>query len=328
MSDVFFAELEIPPPDHHLGVGSARHGAQTGEMLVRLEDVLLREKPDSVLVYGDTNSTLAGALAAAKLNIPVSHVEAGLRSFNRTMPEEINRIVADHLSDFLFAPTDAAVKNLHHEGIPASRIFRTGDVMYDAALYYGRKAELQSDILRQLDLTPKKYVLATVHRAENTDAASRLQAIFSAFAELAREITVVMPLHPRTRQALQALHVQLDSNHGLKLITPVGYLDMIMLEKNAALIATDSGGVQKEAFFYGVPCTILRAETEWVELVESGWNTLVSPAEGPARIVEVVRQSADGAKPSRPEIYGDGNSAQLIVRQLQKKTRAALGEHQ
>ena len=277
MSEVFFQELEIPKPDYYLGIGSGTHGAQTGRMLEAIEQVLLQIVPDLVLVYGDTNSTLAGALAAVKLHVPVAHVEAGLRSYNRRMPEEINRVLTDHASDLLFAPTEAAVENLKQEGISSNRIFLVGDVMYDASLYYGAKAERESRILQQLGLRPKQYVLATIHRAENTDDAQRLRSIFDGLELAAKEIPVIIPLHPRTREALkQEAQLSKVAQHVL-VIQPVGYLDMVMLEKHSRLIATDSGGVQKEAFFYNVPCMTLRSETEWVELVELGWNRLVPP---------------------------------------------------
>ncbi|MGI5912560.1 MAG: non-hydrolyzing UDP-N-acetylglucosamine 2-epimerase [Syntrophomonadaceae bacterium] len=275
MSDVFFEELAIPHPDYHLGIGSASHGAQTGRMLEEIEKVLIKEKPDLVLVYGDTNSTLAGALAAAKLHISVAHVEAGLRSFNRQMPEEINRVLTDHIADMLFAPTQTSVDNLKNEGISEDKIFLVGDVMYDAALYYGKLAAEESRILERYKLQPRQYILATIHRAENTDAPVRLRAILEGISKVAVEIPVVLPLHPRTREALirEGLYEMVIKS--LAVIPPVGYLDMVMLEKNACLIVTDSGGVQKEAYFYRVPCVTLRGETEWVELVEAGWNVLV-----------------------------------------------------
>jgi len=277
MSEVFFEELEIPRPDYNLGIGSATHGAQTGRMLEAIEEVLLREKPDWVLVYGDTNSTLAGALAAVKLHIPVAHIEAGLRSFNRRMPEEINRVLTDHASDILFAPTKAAVENLRREGISEEQIQLVGDVMYDAALYYGKKAECQSQSLNRLGLKPKEYILATIHRAENTDDPRRLRAIFEGLAEVDQEMKVVLPLHPRTRVVLVEVGLYDKVARSVCLIEPVGYLDMVMLEKNARAIATDSGGVQKEAFFHRVPCLTLREETEWVELVDLGWNCIIPP---------------------------------------------------
>lgn len=312
LSDVFFRELEIPHPNHQLCIGSGRHGWQTGRMLEALEEVLLAERPARVLVYGDTNSTLAGALAAAKLHLPVAHVEAGLRSFNRAMPEEINRIVADHLADALFAPTTTAAANLRHEGMAEAAIFEVGDVMYDAALFYAEVAAARSRILELLALTPGAYALATVHRAENTDRPERLNAIFEGLEALARACPVVLPLHPRTRAAMQRAGLAPASDSRLRLIEPVGYLDMVMLERHARLIATDSGGVQKEAFFYRVPCVTLRAETEWTELVELGWNRLVPPVDG-----AVVRKGllggleAPAGRDAAP--YGDGRAATRIT---------------
>ncbi len=309
MSQVFFEELQIPKPDYNLGIGSGTHGAQTGRMLEAIEQVLMKEKPDSVLVYGDTNTTLAGALAGVKLHIPVAHVEAGLRSFNRRMPEEINRILTDHASDVLFSPTEAAVENLLREGIPEDRIHQVGDVMYDAAIYYAPRAKARSQILDHLELQPKGYILATVHRAENTDDTSRLRAIFEGLGIIAKKIPVLFLIHPRTRAALDQEGMMVDLPKHLHLFEPIGYLDMIMLEKNARLIATDSGGVQKEAFFYQVPCITLREETEWVELVELGWNVLVGC--DPSRIAE----AAFKAQPhiNTPSLYGDGHAAERIV---------------
>src|SRR6185369_1335901 len=250
MSDVFFRELGIPAPVHHLGIGGLAHGAMTGRMLEALEQVMQQEKPDRVLVYGDTNSTLAGALAAAKLKIPVAHVEAGLRSFNRAMPEEVNRVVTDHLSALLFAPTAQAMENLRREGIAAASIVRTGDVMYDAALAFGEIAEKHSRVLETHGLAPKSYFLATVHRAENTDDPVRLRAMFQGLADVSARHPVVLPLHPRTRKLLAGLQLQVPDS--LRMIDPVGFLDMLVLERNALAIATDSGGVQKEAYFHRV----------------------------------------------------------------------------
>ena len=314
MSDVFFDELEIPRPDYHLGIGSALHGAQTGRMLEAIERVMLDERPDMVLVYGDTNSTLAGALAAAKLHIPVAHVEAGLRSFNRQMPEEINRVLADHVSTLLFAPTQTAVDNLADEGISDEKVNRVGDVMYDVALYYADKDDAQSRILDDLKLSAEQYVLATVHRAENTDNTERLRAIIDGLSGVARDIAVVLPLHPRTRSALQRHGLMEIADSQLTIIPPVSYLDMIMLEKNAAVIATDSGGVQKEAYFYRVPCVTLRDETEWVELVKIGANRLCPPSCS-KEIEDIVRAGLrDGfQKDARLDLYGDGRSAERIV---------------
>ncbi len=251
LSDLFFRELEIPPPARNLGIGSGPHGAQTGRMLEAVEAAFLEDRPDRVVVYGDTNSTLAGAVAAVKLHIPVAHVEAGLRSFNRRMPEEINRVLTDHASDLLFAPTAAAVENLRREGIPESRVRLSGDVMYDAALHFGRAASAREGLLRKLDLAPRAYVLATVHRAENTDDAARLQGILGGLARLAARLPVVWPMHPRTRAVLAARGIALPA--GVRAVDPVGYLDMILLETRARAIVTDSGGVQKEAFMYGIP---------------------------------------------------------------------------
>jgi UDP-N-acetylglucosamine 2-epimerase len=272
MSQLFFRELDIPEPDYNLGVGSGPHGAQTGTMLVRIERVLRKEKPDWVLVYGDTNSTLAGALAAAKLHIPVAHVEAGLRSFNRRMPEELNRVVVDHVSDLLFAPTETAMKNLEREGL-IERAHLVGDVMEEALHYYLPIARERSTILKRLQLDPKSYYLVTVHRAENTDSKQSLENILRALVQL--DHPVVFPLHPRTRKMIERFGLGRFLNaDGIRYLDPVGYLEMLVLEENALTILTDSGGVQKEAYWLGVPCVTLREETEWVETVETGWNVL------------------------------------------------------
>ncbi|MGB9919726.1 MAG: non-hydrolyzing UDP-N-acetylglucosamine 2-epimerase [Moorellales bacterium] len=313
MSQVFFDELDLKAPDYHLGVGSGSHAHQTGEMLKRIEEVLIKEGPNLVVVYGDTNSTLAGALAAAKLGIPVAHVEAGLRSFNREMPEEINRVLADHLSALLFCPTRTAVENLRREGIIRG-VHLVGDVMYDALIRYADLAERKSSIMGELGLTPGAYALATVHRAESTDRPERLEGIFRGLAALARDgLTVVVPLHPRTRKALSSLDANTDGlTRDLMLLEPVSYLDMLVLEKNARLILTDSGGVQKEAFFFRVPCLTLREETEWVETVETGWNTLVGW--DPQRIACAAYQARPGVQAAAP--YGDGRAAERIVEVL------------
>lgn len=315
MSDIFFRQLDIPTPDYNLGVGSGTHGAQTGRMLEAIERVLLDERPDFVLVYGDTNSTLAGALAAAKVHIPIAHVEAGLRSFRRSMPEEINRVVADHVSDLLLAPTQAAVENLRHEGIPDGRIYLVGDVMYDAALYFGEKAERESNVLRRLGIEAKSYLLVTVHRAENTDDLSNLKAIFGGVMRVAQKLPVVLPMHPRTQDALRRSGL-LDLVANTLIVTePQGYLDMVMLEKHAVLIATDSGGVQKEAFFYRVPCVTLREETEWVELLALGWNRLVSPTT-PEAVESGILSGLSIGQAEEAQPYGDGHAAERIVRVL------------
>lgn len=311
MSQMFFDELGLKSLDYHLGVGSGTHAEQTAEMLKRIEQVLMKEKPDVVMVYGDTNSTLAGALAAAKLHIPVAHVEAGLRSFNRRMLEEINRVLTDHISDFLFCPTQTAVNNLKQEGITKG-VYLVGDVMYDAVLMYGELAERKSNILKTLNIKPKSYALATVHRAENTDDPERLSTIFKAFKEIAENgLPVVVPLHPRTRNALSSLKPNPLSHIPafLRLIDPVSYLDMLVLEKNAKVILTDSGGVQKEAFFFKVPCVTLREKTEWVETVEAGWNTLAGY--DPEKIVKAAMKARPGVESTWP--YGDGRAAAWIV---------------
>jgi UDP-GlcNAc3NAcA epimerase len=315
MSDIFFAELGIPRPAQHLGIGGGGHGQQTGRMLEAIEKVLLDLKPDWLLVYGDTNSTLAGALAAAKLHIRVAHVEAGLRSFNRRMPEELNRVLTDHAADLLFAPTTAAAAHLHAEGIPDTRVRLVGDVMYDAALIHGERSELQSRVLDDLGLKAGHYILATIHRAENTDDALRLRAIFEGLLSLAREMPVVLPLHPRTRGAVDRAGLLGAVEAGLRLVPPVGYLDMVRLERNARLIATDSGGVQKEAFFYRVPCVTLRDETEWVELVELGWNHLVAPTDAPS-VADGLRAGLNAPAGIDAHPYGDGHSAEKILAAL------------
>lgn len=317
MSRVFFEELDIPRPHYSLNVGSSSHGKQTAAMLEGIESVLLREKPDVVVVYGDTNSTLAGALAAVKLHIPVAHVEAGLRSFNRRMPEEVNRVLTDHSSDILLAPTKTAVSNLLEEGIPPEAISLAGDVMYDAALYYAERANARSRILDMLRLRPKQYVLSTLHRAENTDDAQRLTDILGGLERIARDVPVVLPLHPRTRFALEAVGLAQNSKTGMMLLEPVGYLDMMMLEKNALVIVTDSGGVQKEAFFHGVPCVTLRDETEWTELLELRWNRLASPLTSDMvvqRYEEAIQEPA--GKDAMP--YGNGLSSEIIVETLRE----------
>jgi UDP-GlcNAc3NAcA epimerase len=313
MSDVFFRELDIAEPTVNLGIGSGSHGRQTGRMLEALEATLLEQKPDKVLVYGDTNSTLAGVLAAAKLHVPVAHVEAGLRSFNRRMPEEINRIVADTLADILLVPTEAGARNLRAEGIDPAKIHLVGDVMFDAALMFAQRAESTSRVLETHSLRPGSYILATVHRAENTDVPARLGNIVAALAEIARQMPVVWPVHPRTRAAIDRENL-LGGAAGVRMISPVGYLDMIRLEKAAALVVTDSGGVQKEAMFYQVPCLTLRDETEWVESVELGWNRLCKP-ESVAAIVDAAR-AAIGTRGRQGFPYGQGDAAVRIARCL------------
>ena len=286
----------------------------TGRMLEQVEKVLLTEKPDVVLVYGDTNSTLAGALAAAKLHIPVAHVEAGLRSFNIAMPEEVNRILTDRISRWLFTPTAAASAHLRREGVAYAQIEEVGDVMYDVALHHGSRVDASGRILAALGLAPASYVLATVHRAENTDHEQRLMAIVDGLQAVAQQMPVVWPLHPRTRGVMQGMGRLAGLSPNLRLIDPVGYLDMVQLEKYAAAIATDSGGVQKEAFFYRVPCVTLRDETEWVELVDAGWNRLVPPLN--ADTVRCAVGAAIGSTGKPVEPYGSGDAALKIVNAL------------
>jgi len=313
MSAVFFQELKIPKPDFNLGVGSGFHGWQTAQMLIRIEEILIKQKPDLAMVYGDTNSTLAGALAAVKLHIPIAHVEAGLRSFNRKMPEEINRILTDHCADILFCPTKTAINNLRNEGFtnivndgkivesidsslptphsfhlthhPSPLTLNVGDTMYDVVLQFLKIAQRRSTILEDLGMKPKEYLVATVHRPYNTDIPENLESIISAFIEINEPIIFIV--HPRTRKILESLSPsRLTPYSSLKMISPVGYLDMLILEQNARAILTDSGGIQKEAYFFGVPCVTMRTETEWIETVEAGWNVAVGADRG--KIVEAV----------------------------------------
>ena len=315
MSQVFFDELNISEPDINLEVGSSSHGRQTGQILMRIEEVLLREEPDWVLVYGDTNSTLAGALAAVKLQIPLAHVEAGLRSFNREMPEEYNRVLTDHCSALLFCPTQTAVDNLEREGI-TNNVHLVGDTMYDAALKFGQVALRRSTILQELELDPKCYLLATVHRPYNTDRPEHLQCILNAFDELNEP--VIFPVHPRTRRKINDLKDItgiLSKKSNLRLIEPVGYLDMLMLEQNARMILTDSGGMQKEAYFFGVPCVTLRPETEWVETVEAGWNVVAGKES--ESIVSAVHSLVPPE--SHPRLFGEGQAASRCVALMEEE---------
>lgn len=318
MSDVFFEELGMNKPTYHLDIHGGSHGEMTGRMLIEIEKVLLAEKPDVVLVYGDTNSTLAGSLAAIKLHIPVAHVEAGLRSFNIAMPEEVNRILTDRIARWLFTPTEIAASHLKREGVESERIAPVGDVMFDVALHHGSRVSSQGGFLGKLvaqhGIHPGKYCLATIHRAENTDNLNRLGSIVDALTIFAKDVPVVLPLHPRTRGVLLK-QGKLDAlARNVILIDPVGYLDMVQLEKYAALIATDSGGVQKEAFFYRVPCVTLRDETEWVELVVGGWNRLASPSNS-ADVLAALRASI-GSVGREMTPYGSGNAANRIVDRL------------
>jgi UDP-GlcNAc3NAcA epimerase len=333
MSQVFFDQLEIPEPNYHLEVGSGTHGDQTGRMLAAIEKVLMDEKPDAVLVYGDTNSTLAGALAAAKLHFPVGHVEGGMRSFNRRMPEEINRVLTDHVAKWHFCATETAVKNLKNEGITEG-VHLVGDVMYDAVMLYKDVANDRSKILEQLQLIPvtsygsrvTKYALATVHRAENTDDPIRLRNIMEALVEISKEMPVVFPVHPRTRKAIENARlrdlIKMDGSPvtghgsrkcGVMAVDPLSYIDMLRLESSASVILTDSGGMQKEAFWLRVPCVTMRDETEWVETVEAGWNNVVGADK--QAIVSATLCALDMRKEGRPHL-GSSEASYEILRRL------------
>lgn len=310
MSGVFFEGLDLPRPDANLNVGSGPHGAQTGSMLKGIEEVLTTNTPDWVLVYGDTNSTLAGALAAAKLEIPVAHVEAGLRSFNRSMPEEINRIVTDHLANLLLCPSLTAVNHLASEGV-SSGVHEIGDVMLDVLNWAKEKeASARSGLLERLRCREKEYLLVTIHRSENTDHPERLSRILSALNALKEP--VIFPIHPRARKAIAKLELSLEPH--VRLLDPLGYLEMVALTNSARLVLTDSGGLQKEAYWLGVPCLTLRDETEWVETVAAGWNILVGAE--PERIVNSVRSFAPA--PERPELYGSGRASTQCVELLER----------
>lgn len=310
MSGVFLQELDIPAPEVNLQIGSGTHGAQTARMLEALEQVMLRRRPSCVLVYGDTNSTLAGALAAVKLHIPVVHVEAGLRSFNEAMPEEINRVLTDRVASLLFTPTAEADANLAREGVPADRIRRVGDVMYDAVLHDA--ATSTDEHIGTLGLAPGGYVLATIHRAENTDEPTKLRVIVDALDEVARTLPVVLPLHPRALRALDAARLTFQR---VRTLAPQGYRAMMALERHARIIITDSGGVQKEAYFHGVPCVTLRAETEWVELIDAGWNRL-APPQSVSMIAKAVASAMELPPVERPAFYGNGRAGEIIIREL------------
>jgi UDP-GlcNAc3NAcA epimerase len=338
MSDVFFEELDLPPPKHALGVGSGSHGAQTAAMMQRLDPILVAEAPDWVLVYGDTNSTIAAALTSAKLGMPVAHIEAGLRSFNRSMPEEINRVVSDHVSTVLFCPSLAAIQNLSAEGfnavlaqgalvepdtIPAIDaptpdqpvVLNCGDVMYDSILMYNSSGQ-RSEAIAALGLEPREYYLVTIHRAGNSDSSEVLARLISILSQLDKP--VVFPVHPRTAARLRDDGIRMSAD--IRLIDPLGYFDMLSIERSAAAIVTDSGGVQKEAFYFGVPCITLRDETEWVETVSTGWNVLVgADVENALHAIRGARPGQDGASP-----YGTGRAAETIVRFLGRFPRQVL----
>lgn len=304
MSDIFFEELGIPKPDYNLNIGSSNHGHQTGNMLIALEDIYLKEKPDIVLVYGDTNSTLAGSLCASKLLIPVAHVEAGLRSFNKAMPEEQNRILTDHISDLLFTPTLTAVNNLKNENVTKG-VHNVGDVMYDAINLFKERAKKVSTIIEKFDLAPNSYVLSTIHRAENTNSIERLTSILNALSSCGKKI--VLPLHPRTKKFIEEYNLHIGDN--IQIIDPVGYLDMISLQENSQKIVTDSGGVQKEAYFLNKPCITMRDETEWVETVENGWNVIVGSDSN--KIMNALENFNPTGTPA--SAFGNGDSSSIIT---------------
>ena len=335
MSDCFFGELSLPTPKYNLEVGSGSHAVQTATMLEGVENILSSERPDIVVVYGDTNSTLSGALAAVKLQIPVAHVEAGLRSFNRRMAEEINRVLTDHISTYLFCPTKTAVENLYREGV-VNGVFLTGDVMLDAVLEWRARTPVRQTLLDRLGVEWGSFVLLTIHRAENTDSTDRLSCIFESLLHL--PYPVIFPMHPRTRArvlmnpVLQTLWRNVTSSKAIKVIDPVSYGDMLVLEENARIIITDSGGVQKEAYFLGVPCLTVRNETEWLETLRDGWNTLVPPENSRTLPAEVMRLwEADGAllrQHADRSAFGKGRAAEEIVQILQEKSSVMTGHAQ
>lgn len=333
MSEVFFDELNIPRPDYNLNVGSGSHGKQTASMIEGIEEILLKEKPACIVLYGDTNSTLAGAVAASKINIPVVHIEAGLRSFNKSMPEEVNRIMCDHVSTLLFSPTKTGYQNLMKEGFkennPAPfsadnpKVFHCGDVMYDNSLYFSEVAEERTDILQKNELQKNEFILATIHRNNNTDDPDRINSLFSALHKIANEneVKVVLPLHPRTAKLLSKnltseLYSNIKLNKFIQIIEPVSFLEMIALEKNALLVMTDSGGVQKEAFFFKKPCIILRSETEWVELVECGSAKVVDADE--KKIIAAFNDFKNAKDLKFANLFGDGKAAEFICNEIIK----------
>ena len=350
MSQVFFDELDIPRPDYNLHVGSASHGVQTARMIEGIEDILLKEQPDYIVLYGDTNSTLAGAVAAAKIHVPIVHIEAGLRSFNKAMPEEINRIVCDHCSTLLFTPTKAGLENLKREGFPIDeggpstlrgasgatdsgtassttaiptidnpKVYHCGDIMYDNSLHFANIAEKKTDIIQRLELTEKPFILATIHRDSNTDHPERLTAIFKALIHISVHSHLVLPLHPRTNKLMKSnlsedMQKQIAEAANITIIPPASFLEMVALERSAQLVVTDSGGVQKEAYFFKKPCIILRPETEWVEIVGTGNAILADADEG--RIIQAWQHFKDNPPTLFPEIFGDGHAAEFMLEQM------------
>ena len=342
MSQVFFDELDIPRPDYNLHVGSASHGVQTARMIEGIEDILLKERPDYIVLYGDTNSTLAGAVAAAKIHVPIVHIEAGLRSFNKAMPEEINRIVCDHCSTLLFTPTKAGLENLKREGFPIKeggpstssgtassttdiptidnpKVYHCGDIMYDNSLHFAEVAEEKTDIIERLEVNGQPYILATIHRDTNTDHPERLTAIFKALIQISEHSHLVLPLHPRTNKLMKSnlsedMQKQIAEASNITIIPPASFLEMVALERSAQLVVTDSGGVQKEAYFFKKPCIILRPETEWVEIVETG-NAILTDADE-ERITQAWKHFKDNPPTLFPEIFGDGHAAEFMLEQM------------
>ena len=310
MSDIFFQEMQIPKPDYFLGIGGKPHGAMTGQMIEKIEEVCLKEKPDWIMVYGDTNSTLAGAIVASKLHVKLAHIEAGLRSFNMNMPEEINRILTDRVSNILFCPTDTAVQNLKNEGFDTftCKVVKSGDVMQDGALFYKEFAKKPSCDIQN------DFILCTIHRAENTDDEQRLRAIFEALEEIAQEKQIILPLHPRTKKILENLDLNFQN---LTIIDPVGYLEMVWLIDHSSLVMTDSGGLQKEAYFFSKPCITLRDETEWIELVTCKANTLVGADKNKILEAYKTRSSFDSTNSSL-DLYGGGKASEMIIKELLK----------
>lgn len=317
MSKVFFDEMCINKPDAFLGISGGSHGSMTSEMLIKIEELIIQQEPKWVLVYGDTNSTLAGALAASKLNVPCAHVEAGLRSDNRRMPEEINRILTDHASDLLFAPTSNAHERLLNEGIPENKIIRTGDVMLDAALHFGKTAKSKSSIVNDLGLDEEKFALCTLHRAENVDNEQRLKWILNQLNEVSKDFCIILPVHPRFRARLEALQLTKLLSAKIKLIDPVGFLDILCLQMASTIIITDSGGMQKEAFFQKKPCVTVRTETEWIELLDGGHNRLAIPEQD--SILKKIYDAMNALLDWSIELYGNGNSSDNIAEALQSR---------
>ncbi|MBL4658609.1 MAG: UDP-N-acetylglucosamine 2-epimerase (non-hydrolyzing) [Flavobacteriales bacterium] len=337
MSEVFFEEMKIPRPDYNLKVGSSSHGRQTAVMIKGLEDILLEEKPDGVLMYGDTNSTLAAALTASKLHVPVIHVEAGLRSFNKSMPEEVNRIVCDHVSTLLFTPTEAGYYNLLREGfkeisdppytVDRPKLYHCGDIMYDNILHYAELAKSNSTLLEEYEIDKENFALVTIHRPNNTDESVRLTSLFEAINTISEEqnMQMVLPLHPRTSKLLKSnlnadVYKAISSNENIKILPAVSYVDMIVLEMNAKIVLTDSGGVQKEAYFFQKPCIILRSETEWVELVHNG-NAIIADADKD-RILSAYTELSQKTDFTYPQFYGDGKAAMFICDEIVKTLSA------